>query len=195
VSAPDPDDAANEVTRLLAAVRAGEPAAMDQVFGLVYGQLRALARRQRRRGPHGATLGTTALVHEAYLKLAHREGLALQDRAHFFALAARAMRQILVDYARERQTLKRGGGVPALPFDDERPAAGGEALDVLSLDDALSKLGRLDDRLVRLVELRFFAGLSIEETAELLGVSERTAKRDWQRARAFLHHELADATA
>ncbi len=187
------DDTQGDITQLLAAARSGERAAMDRVFTIVYRELRALARRQLRRGPPGATLRTTALVHEAYLKLARREGVAPQDRIHFFATAARAMRQVLVDHARERQAQKRGGGAEPLVLDESLVGADGEAHDVLALDTALRKLGALDERLAQLVDLRFFVGLSEEEAAELLALSVRTVRRDWRRARAFLHVELAGA--
>jgi RNA polymerase sigma factor (TIGR02999 family) len=191
-------DTPGEITLLLAAARDGERDAMDRVFGLVYRELRSLAHRQLGYGQRDGTLQTTALVHEAYLKLARRETLELRDRAHFFALAARAMRQILVDYARERLAQKRGGGALVLELDEGRSAASSpddgpfaSDAEVLALDAALTRLATLDERLGKLVELRFFGGLSVEETAKLLAVSDRTVKRDWRRARAFLHVELA----
>jgi RNA polymerase sigma factor (TIGR02999 family) len=186
-------DTQGDITQLLAAARGGERGAMDRVFTIVYRELRALARRQLRRGPPGATLRTTALVHEAYLKLARRADVAPQDRVHFFATAARAMRQVLVDYVRERQAQKRGGGAAALVLDEGLVGSDGDAHDVLALDVALHKLATLDERLAQLVELRFFVGLSEEEAAEVLALSVRTVRRDWRRARAFLHVELAGA--
>lgn len=183
-------DAPAGITELLAAAGRGEPDALDQVFALVYGELRRLAHRQIRHGVPGETIDTTALVHEAYLRLTRNQGLALRDRSHFFALSARSMRQILVDLARERTALKRGGGRPLEPLDEERIAVEERADEILGLDQALERLAAVDERLARLVELRFFAGLSVEEVAELLGVSDRTVKRDWRKARAFLHLEM-----
>ena len=191
---PEPD-APGDITQLLAAARAGERGAVDRLFALVYGELRRLAHlRLGREAPHG-TLRTTALVHEVYIKLANRQALEVRDRSHFFALAARAMRNLVVDYARERQAQKRGGGAPVLELDEALLAGGDSPHDLLELDTALSKLGVLDERLAQLVELRFFVGLSEEETAELLEVSERTVRRDWRRARAFLHEALGAAPA
>jgi RNA polymerase sigma factor (TIGR02999 family) len=188
-----PADSGGEITQLLVAARSGERGAVDRLFALVYGELRRLAHRQLGREiPHG-TLRTTALVHEVYIKLANREALEVRDRAHFFALAARAMRNVLVDYARERQALKRGGGVVPLELDETLLPGLGDSRDIIELDGALSKLGALDERLAQLVELRFFVGLSEEEIGELLTVSSRTVRRDWRRARAFLHEALAAA--
>jgi len=180
-----------EITQLLAGVRGGDRAAMDRLFALVYDDLRERAHR-RRWGRAGAaeTLGTTALVHETYLKLVEPSGIELRDRAHFFNVAARAMRQILVDGARRRLAQKRGGGAPVELLDEGRVGLDARVEEVLALDDALSHLKGLDERLSRLVELRFFAGLSVEETAEAMELSPRTVKRDWRRARAFLHDAL-----
>jgi RNA polymerase sigma factor (TIGR02999 family) len=184
MSAPE-----TEFNRLLASWRGGEHGASDRLFSLVYDQLRQLAHRQvGRQGAGGETLRTTALVHEAYLKLV-RSGSRANDRHHFYALAARAMRQILVDHARARATAKRGGGLWITTFDGEQ-VADPRALDVLALDDALERLALLDERLGRLVELRYFAGLSIEETAMALTLSPATVKRDWRTARAFLYDAL-----
>jgi RNA polymerase sigma factor (TIGR02999 family) len=163
---------------------------MDRIFALVYRELRVLAHRQLGRGRTSETLSTTALVHEVYLKLAHNRGAAPNDRGHFFAVAARAMRQIVVDYARRRGAEKRGGGVRPEVLDDERMGFAAQVEEVLAVDTALTRLEALDARLGRLVELRFFAGLSVEETAEALSTSERTVKRDWRKARAFLAREL-----
>jgi RNA polymerase sigma factor (TIGR02999 family) len=179
------------VTRLLIAWREGDATAPQQLFALVYEQLRTLARIQlHRRGPDHS-LGATGLVHEAYLKLVGHERHELKDRGHFFALAARAMRQILVDRSRRRAAGKRGDPALRLPLDDGALPVEPRAEELLALDEALSRLEGLDPRLARFVEVRFFAGLSLEEAAELLEVSTRTAKRDWQKARAFLNRELA----
>jgi RNA polymerase sigma factor (TIGR02999 family) len=180
-----------EVTRLLLAWREGDAAAPQRLFALVYEQLRTLARIQLRRRSPDHSLGATALVHEAYLKLVGHERLELKDRGHFFALAARAMRQILVDRSRRRAAGKRGDPALREPLDDGAVRVEPRAEELLALDEALSLLERLDPRLARFVEVRFFAGLSLEEAAELLEVSPRTAKRDWQKARAFLNRELA----
>lgn len=182
------------VTRLLSGLRQGDPAALDALFGLLYEELRSLAHRQLR-GARG-TLGTTAVVHEAYLKLIGSDASA-QDRAHFFALAARVMRQILVDHARARRALKRGGEAAHIPLEDAHVASGGEASAeaLLELEAALGALQAVDERLVRMVELRFFVGLEVEETAEILGLTARTLRRDWRKARAFLHAALESPSA
>jgi RNA polymerase sigma factor (TIGR02999 family) len=180
-----------DVTRLLLAWREGDAAAPQQLFALVYDQLRLLARGQlRRRGPDHS-LSATGLVHEAYLKLVGHQRLELRDRGHFFALAAKAMRQILVDRSRRRAAHKRGDPALRQPLDDAAIPIAARAEEILALDEALSSLERLDPRLARFVEVRFFAGLTLDEAAEALEISPRTAKRDWQKARAFLNRELA----
>jgi len=184
-----------EVTALLVALRQGDGSALDRLFPVVYDELRLLAHRQLRRHRPGDTLNTTALVHEAYLKLTDGEEPGWNDRNHFFAVAATAMRHILVDAARRRSATKRGGGVAALSLDEARVGLAARSAEVIAVDQALHSLGRFDDRLVRTVELRFFAGMSVEETAEVLEVSERTVKRDWRKARAFLYRTLAEGAA
>jgi RNA polymerase sigma factor (TIGR02999 family) len=180
---------ATEITTLLAAARAEDPQAMDVVFARVYAELRRLAHRQRG-GQHVAeTLSTTALVHEAYLRLVGG-GAVAEDRRHFFALAARAMRQILVDGARRAHRVKRGGGAPALVLDDERLGAPLRGEELLALDDALVRLEALDERQGRIVEQRFFGGFSEEEIADSMGITARTVRREWRKARAFLYREL-----
>ena len=181
-----------QFTELLAAWRGGERAAADQLFALVYDELRVLAHYQVRSSRPGDTLNTTALVHETYLKLTRSAGPA--DRHHFYALAAKAMRQILVDSARERATEKRGAGLEIMALDGQEPADLG-AVEVLALNDALDELSRLDERLGRTVELRFFGGLSIEATAEAMDTSPATVKRDWSAARAFLIDALNPGAA
>jgi RNA polymerase sigma factor (TIGR02999 family) len=187
-----------DVTKLLAAASAGDAPAAERLFAVVYADLRRIARRQRAGQPPGATLSTTALVNEAYLRLARPGNLSVNDRVHFFAVAARAMRQIVVDHARRRNAEKRGGGELAVELDEGRVAAAdgfaalpGREEELLALDGALDKLAEADSRLSRLVELRYFAGLTFEEIAAGMGLSDRTLKRDWRRARAFLYRELS----
>jgi RNA polymerase sigma factor (TIGR02999 family) len=182
-----------DVTRLLDDWRRGDETAVDRLLPAVYREMRDLARAQLRRLRPGNTLDTTALVHEAYLKLVDHTRADLHDRNHFFAVASRAMRQILVDYARARAAQKRGGGADALPLEEDGTPVAARAAEIVAVDQALTRLETVDPRLVRLVELRFFAGLSVEETATALSVSDRTVKRDWQKARALLAMELRRA--
>jgi len=176
---------------LLRALRSEDPSAVDEMFQLVYAELRAIARNQRRRGSAGETLNTTAVVHEAYIKLLGHSLTEVNDRAHFFKLAARVMRQVLLDSARQHLAQKRGGGMrPATFEDDVVPGTMITADSFLDLDVAITRLSDLDERLGHVVYLRYYAGLSVEESAELLGVTSRTVKRDWRKARAFLHQEL-----
>ena len=181
-----------DITQWLDAARDGDRAALDRVLGTLYHELHAMARRQLA-GQYGQTLDATALVHEAYLKLIGRRDVQFDDRAHFFAYAASAMRSVVVDYARQRLAQKRGGDlhrVTELPDDVE----GGLRLDedMLGLDTALTKLAGVDAKLAQVVELRYFAGLSEQEIAELLKRSERSIRRDWQKARLFLLASLGD---
>jgi RNA polymerase sigma factor (TIGR02999 family) len=180
----------SSLTELLEAWREGDSGARDRAFSAVYEELRALARRQVRRHRPGETLRTTALVHETYLKLARGQAVAIQDRAHFFALASRAMRQVLVDAARGRRTGKRGGEAPHAALEDEALRVDAVGEEVLALDRALARLAVLDERAASVVEWRYFGGLSEAEIAEALGVTERTVRRDWRQARAFLFREL-----
>jgi RNA polymerase sigma factor (TIGR02999 family) len=179
------------ISALLRAHRGGDRGALDQLMPLVYGDLRRLARRQLQDDAgRGRTLDTTGLVHEAYLRLAERSRASWEGRGHFFAVCARAMRQIVVDYARERRAAKRGGGVPAVTLDDAAAAVDSRAAEILAVDEALASLGALDPRLPQVVECRFFAGLTEEETAEALGLPLRTVQRDWARARAWLRRTM-----
>jgi len=180
-------------TQLLADCRNGNRDAFDKLFAMVYSELRSKAHRLLESQPVGHTLSTTALVHESYLKLLRTERLTLQDRAHFLALAARAMRMVLVSYARSHTAEKRGGGSTPLDLDDALVLSNERAEQMIALDEALGKLSTLNDRLSQTVEMRFFGGLTIEETAMALDVAESTVKLDWQKARAWLHRELSDA--
>ena len=180
-----------ETTALLAAARAGDRAAYDVVFARVYDELRRVASRQAARLGASETISTTALVHEAYLKLIGHGVVAGNDRVHFFALAARAMRQILIDHARNRGRRKRGARAPHLDLEGiELAAEAPPTDDLLALDRALERLDAVDPELARMVEWRFYGGLTLEEIAGLTAVSERTLKRDWQVARSFLLREL-----
>jgi len=176
-----------EVTRLLEAAVGGDQDALDRLVPLVYDDLRRLAHRQLGREGGGHTLQTTGLVHEAYLKLAGGAGIGAANRAHFLAIAARAMRQVLVDYARRRKAEKRGGGVINVTLNDGDQGLDVSSDDLLALDDIL---GQLEERQRQVVELRFFGGLEEKDIAEALGVSERTVRRDWVKARAWLYRAL-----
>ena len=189
---------AAEITSLLEAWGGGDAAAGERLFHAVYADLHAQAARAMRRLPSGHTLQTTALVHEAYLRLADRPGVVWHGRAHFFGVAARAMRHALIDHARARRAAKRGGGARQITLSDTDapdPAAAGAtaAIELLALHEALERLAALDPEQARLVELRYFGGLSIEETAEALGMSTATVKREWAIARAWLRLELGTA--
>jgi RNA polymerase sigma factor (TIGR02999 family) len=178
------------VSQLLAAWAARDPTALDRLVPLVYDELRRLARHYMRGERAGHTLQTTALVNELYLRLAGIKGLQWRDRAHFFAMAGTLMRRVLVDYARRQRRGKRGGGV-AVTSVDGHAVTSAPSVDIVALDDALRRLAAVDPQQSRIVELRFFGGLSIEETAEALGISPATVKRDWTTAKAWLHHELS----
>ncbi|HLV26019.1 MAG TPA: ECF-type sigma factor [Gemmatimonadales bacterium] len=173
--------------QLLSSARAGNREAFDRLFEQVYEELRGIAHQRRLRHDPSEALNTTGLVHEAYLRLVKHERLQANDRAHFLALASRAMRFILVDEARARRMQKRGGGAEVVSLHSARVAADEASMDLVTLDDALVRLGQLDERLHALVEYRFFGGLSYEEIAELTGMSLRTVKRDWTRARTWLY--------
>jgi RNA polymerase sigma factor (TIGR02999 family) len=180
--APDP-----ETTRLLAAARGGDREAFDLLYSRVYAELREIAHRRLRRHRPGETLSTTALVHEAYLRLVDQAGAGASDRAHFLALASRAMRFVLVDHARAQQAQKRGGGQQDIPLEAVQVAGDRSAPDLVALDDALERLRRFSDRQCQLVEYRFFGGMTYEEIAEVMDVSLRTVKRDWTKARTWLY--------
>jgi RNA polymerase sigma factor (TIGR02999 family) len=189
------DHAEPDVTALLRQVTAGNSEALDTIISLVYRELRSIAHRHLRREDPGHTLNTTALVHETYLRLVDLRRIEWRDRTHFFAMASRMMRRILVNYARGRKRVKRGGGrvrlsltETDLPIDEDLDA-------LLALDEALKRLEAANERRCRVVEYRFFAGLSIEDTAEALGVSPGTVKRDWRLARLWLNRQLAPEPA
>ena len=186
---------AGEVTRLLGAWGRGDRAAADRVFSLLYEELRGLAHRALADQSKEATLQTTALVHEAYLRLVGSFLPAHDDRRRFFGAAAKAMRRILIDRARERLAEKRGGGVRPVTLDEALDGVAAHAAEALAVDQAVGALERHDARLAEIFELRFFAGFSVEETADLLAVSRSTVKRDWQRARGLLADWFAGAGA
>ena len=181
-------------TALLLAWRNGDRDALNELMPLVYDELRAIARRRLRHEREGHTLNTTALVHEAYLKLIRLERMQWESRAHFLAIAAQAMRNILVSHARTRKRIKRGSGAPHVPLEDAADLPAVEADRILALDDALERLAALNARHARIVECRFFGGMTIEETAVALEVSAATVKRDWGLLRLWLGRELREAS-
>lgn len=189
------EDRGGEITRLLHAHRDGDRAAFDAVVPLVHEELSLLARRQRRRLRPGETLDTVALVNEAYLRLAGEAPLDWRDRAHFFGVAARVMRFVLVDYARSRLAQKRGLGAAAETLDPELAGVPSDPESVLAVDRAVAQLAEFNARLARVVECRFFGGMTEAETAEALGISERSVQRDWRQARAWLHRALGGVAA
>jgi RNA polymerase sigma factor (TIGR02999 family) len=193
------NDSANDTVRsLLSEIRAGDRHAFDKLLPIVYGELREIAGRQRRRWDADNSLNTTALVHETYLRLAGTSVMAWEDRPHFMCVAARAMRQILLDHAKQKQAAKRGGGVRRVPLHEieatlsggpDASDAGADAL--IALDEALHRLHARDQRQTQIVECRFFGGMTIDDTAVALGVSPATVKRGWSMAQAWLYRELA----
>jgi RNA polymerase sigma factor (TIGR02999 family) len=181
------------VTGLLLSWRQGDAEALDRLVPLVYDELRRVARRHLRREPPGHSLQATALVHEVFLRLVDADRMTPMSRTHFFAISARLMRQILVDHARRKRADKRGGGATVISLDEVGPAAAqtSSGVDVLALDEALDALSSFDARQCRVVEMRFFAGLNIPETADALGISTATVEREWAMAKAWLHHRLS----
>jgi RNA polymerase sigma-70 factor (ECF subfamily) len=179
------------VTELLARWKSGDASARDALVPLVYDELRRIARRCLANQSGNHTLQPTALVHEAYLRLARRDSVDWQDRAHFFALAAQMMRQILVDHARKQLAAKRGGNAITLVVDEASAVSKERSLDLLGLDDAINRLAALDPRQSKIVELRFFGGLSIEETAQAVNISAATTKREWATARLWLYNAMS----
>jgi RNA polymerase sigma-70 factor (ECF subfamily) len=182
-----------DITGILRELSAGRPGALDHLIPVVYAALHRMAHDQLRGEREGHTLSTTALVHEAYLKLVGLRDVTWQDRAHFFAVAARVMRRVLIDYARSRSRDKRGGGAVRVPLADAADVAIASVEDLMDLDEALARLEVINERQVRVVECRCVAGLSVEETAAALGTSAATVKRDWAFARAWLNRELGQA--
>jgi RNA polymerase sigma factor (TIGR02999 family) len=198
----DQQEQEQEITDALSALRRGAPEAMDQLMPLVYRKLKRIAHRQLGAEAGGHTLSTTAVVHEAYMRLAGQANAQWVDRGQFFAIAARTMRRILIDYARQHQAARRGGqgrSAVALEFlecgDSQAISIPDRAESLIALDEALDGLRRMDERLASVVECRFFAGLSEVETSEALGISQRTVSRDWRMARAWLHEALRNDVA
>jgi RNA polymerase sigma factor (TIGR02999 family) len=179
-----------EVTRLLVDWSAGSEAALDRLVPLVYDELRRVAKSHMRREQPGSVLQTTALVHEAYLRLVDQKNVRWQTRAHFFAVAAQVMRHILIDYARGRQRTKRGGGVRDVPIEDVAVMSAARADELIAVHSALENLTTFDPRKARVFELRYFGGMSVDEAAEALKVSPATVARDWRMAKAWLRREI-----
>jgi RNA polymerase sigma factor (TIGR02999 family) len=186
-------EAASDVTALLVRLSDGEEAALDELLPVVYEELRAIAHNQLRGERSDHTLRTTELVHEAYMKLVNQSDVDWQDRQHFFAVAARAMRQVLVDHARRRTADKRGGNEPDVPLERVTLPRETKVEELVALDDALERLAERDERAAKVVECRFFGGYTIAETADVLDVSRSTVKRDWRAARAWLNRALGAA--
>ena len=183
----------DDVSALLRAWSDGDQSAIEKLTPIVYDELRRLARRYMKRERPGHSLQTTALVNEAYMRLVDYERMQWQNRAHFFAVSAQLMRRILVEHAR-RHNLKRGGGLQHISLEEAAEVGGDQDADLVALDHAMNELGRIDPRKVQVVEMRFFGGLSVEETAEVLKVSTITVKRDWRAAKLWLYRELAGGT-
>lgn len=189
-----PPSGHGEITLLLDRWNNGDATALDELMPLVYEELRRMASARRRHASPAETLQPTAIVHEAYLRLVGNASLRLQDRTHFFAVAARAMRQIIIDDARRKDSLKRGGAALRVTLDEGIQGRPGKDIDIVALDDALEKLGQADPAQAQLVEMRFFAGLTLEEIADVTKVSLATTKRRWRLARAWLFRELSEET-
>jgi RNA polymerase sigma factor (TIGR02999 family) len=188
MTAPSPE----EVTQLLLAWREGDEAALGELLPLVYDELHRLAARYMRRESPGHTLQTSALVNEAFIRLIDQREVHWKNRAHFFGIAAQLMRRILLDHARGQARAKRGGGVHRVSLDEGAIVSAQRAAELIALDDALNALAAFDSRKSRIVELRFFGGLSNEEVAEVTGISLRTIEREWRKAKAWLHHAISE---
>jgi RNA polymerase sigma-70 factor (ECF subfamily) len=191
VDAQVTDDPRPDITQLLQRMGSSGGEGMDQLLEVVYAELRRQAARYLRRERKNHTLQPTALVNEAFMKLVDQRSVQWQNRAHFFGVAAQAMRRIVIDHARTRQRVKRGGVQQVVTLDEAMIVAESRSIDVLALDEALTRLAALDERQAKIVELRYFAGLSVEETAEVTSLSPATIKREWAMARAWLHAELS----
>jgi len=189
------DPSPGQATQLLIDLSGGDTAALEKLTPLIYDELHRLAHRFLRRERGGHTLQTTALVNEAYLRLVDQRNLRWQNRAHFFGIAAQLMRRILIDYARRRQYAKRGGGAPHVSLDEAAVLSEERATDLIALDEALEGLASIDPQQSRVVELRFFGGLTIEETAEVLKLSHDMVKREWSTAKAWLYREMSGGTS
>jgi len=187
----DSTDPRSAITICLRQWREGDPAAQERLFELVYEQLRHMAHNALRRERDDHTLATTDLVHEAYIRLVDRADVEWQDSSHFFAVASRAMRRILVDYARKRGAAKRGSAPRRVPLMEEALSLDEQADTLVALDDALTRLHSMNERLAKVVECRFFGGLTEDQTAQALGITARTVRRDWVKARGWLYHELS----
>ncbi|CAN5614912.1 sigma-70 family RNA polymerase sigma factor [soil metagenome] len=188
---PETTPTSKEITEMLHAWSKGEHEALDELLPLVYEELHRQAHRYLRRERRNNSLQTTALINEAYLKLIEQKNIRFESRTHFFAIAANLMREILVDHARAKHRLKRGGVKSDLPLEEALTVASDEKdFDLIALDEALNRLGKMDARQARIVELKFFADLTLQETADVLGISTATVKRDWTVAKIWLHHEL-----
>jgi RNA polymerase sigma factor (TIGR02999 family) len=184
-------NATDNITALLVGYGRGDKEALDKLMPIVYDELRRQAARYLRREQAGHTLQTTALIHEAYVRLVDQHNVQWQNRAHFFGIAAQMMRRILVDHARTKKRAKRGGSDVKVSLADATIPVKGQDLDVVALDEALNRLAEIDEQQSRVVELRFFSGLTVEETAEVMGISPATVKRDWSMAKAWLHREMS----
>jgi RNA polymerase sigma factor (TIGR02999 family) len=189
MTAPEESDR-GRITRILGDVRGGSTQARGQLLDLVYGEMRRIAARHLRLERAGHSLQPTALVHEAYLRLFGEDTLACEDHSHFYAIASQTMRRVLVDHARKRRTAKRGGMLTHVSLDGVNLSSVESCQNMIALDEALTRLAEWDERLCRVVELRFFAGLTEEEVAQVLGIGVRTVKRDWVAARAWLNAQL-----
>jgi RNA polymerase sigma-70 factor, ECF subfamily len=187
------DERSHQITVLLLDWSKGDESALEQLMPLVYEELRRMARNYMRKQPSGHTFQTTELIHEAYLKIAASKEKQWQNRAHFFGVAAKAMRHILVDYARSKSRGKRGGWQERITFVEDAAVSNNRSERIVALDDALNQLAALDERKVRVVEMKFFGGLTVEEIAGVLKISPETVKRDWGFAKTWLLRELANA--
>jgi RNA polymerase sigma-70 factor (ECF subfamily) len=188
---PELTPSSESITKLLVEWREGDQTALDRLIPLVHQELHRLAHHYLKRERPGHTLQTTALVNEAYLKLVDHKGMRWQNRSHFFAVAAQAMRRILVDHARTRDAAKRGGGIAIAPLDEAAAVADTQAAHLLALNDALDQLATMDERKARIVVLRYFGGMSVEETAEVVGVSAATVMREWSSAKTWLFKAMS----